>query len=172
MARRRSQIHAPPKVPLSESELVQARMLSRWAIRLAVRQEAQDLLENGATPDHLHDLRLSCTASLCGPDAAWRWGVTSLHAIDLARRRVRQAGLIDGALYLAVLYDTHRSAPPPIFLGGGSGLGSSGLAWPCSSMVDPSIVVRRYPEPEQMVLWDSDLTPWTYWSEVRASELK
>lgn len=171
MARRRS-IHPPPKVPLSESEQVQARLLSRWALRLAVRQEAADLLLHGADPDQLHDLRVSCTAALCGPDAAWQWGVTSTTAIEQARRRVREAGLVDTALYLAVLYDTGLTAPPPTYLGHMifEHVPGAGLAWPPGSGVDPTIKVQRWPEPEQMELWDEDGVPWVEWSAMRAED--
>lgn len=88
-----------------------------------------------------------------------------------AQKRVRKNGLVDGALYLAVLYDTHRTAPPPIYLWAGSGLDSvpgAGLAWTPSSGVGSTIRLRRHPDPEQMVLWDLDDVPWTYWSSVRA----
>ena len=173
VARRRSQIHPPARVQLSTSEMVQARMLSKWAIRLHVRQEAAELLEHGADPNHLADLRVSTTTSLHGHRVACdRWGASSAEACRLAQRRVRAAGLIDSALYLAVLYDTGVDAPPPIFLGHASGLGSPGLAWSPSSGVDPSILVKRYPPPEQMLLWDDDGVSWKYWSEVRASETK
>lgn len=176
MARRRSPVHPPPKVPLSPSEAVQARLLSRWATRLQVRQDAAALLEDGADPDALADLRVSCTTSLCGHTVAQeRWGASSLEACRLAQRRVRAAGLVDGALYLAVLYSVGKDAPPPTYLGTGSGWGEgfpgSGLAWPPGSGVDPSIRVKRWPDPVQEELWDSDEIPWTYWSSVRASEI-
>lgn len=75
--------HQQKRVPLSESEQVQARMLSRWAIRLAIRQEAAELLEIGADPDHLADLRISTTTSLCGDRVAMtRWGVASPGVVD------------------------------------------------------------------------------------------
>lgn len=173
MARRRSPVHPPAKVPLSPDEAVQARLLARVAVRLQVRQDAAALLQDGADPDHLHDLRVSTTTSLCGaPVAMQRWGASSPEACRLAQRRVRQAGLVDSALYLSVLYDVARDAPPPIFLGGGSGLGGAGegLAWAPSSGVDPSIRVRRYPPPEQLEIWDSDGVSWMYWAEMRASE--
>ena len=103
-----------------------------------------------------------------------RWGASSLKACHDAQKRVRETQLVDGALYLSVLYDTHRDAPAPIYLGCGSGLDSgvpgAGLAFPCSSQVDPTIRVKRYPEPEQTVLWDEDLTPWVYWSQVREED--
>lgn len=165
---KRSRIHPPKKVPLSESELVQARMLARVATRLQVRQDAAELLEHGADPDDLMDLRISTTTSLCGHTVAQeRWGASSAEACRLAQRRVRKAGLVDSALYLAVLYATHKTAPLPLYLSGGSGLGEPGLAWSPGSMVDPSILVKRHPEPEQMVLWDLDEVSWVYWSQVR-----
>lgn len=147
-------------------------MLSRWAVCLAVRREAHELLEEGADPDALRDLRVSTTTSLHGHTVACeRWGAASLKACADAQKRVREAGLVDGALYLSVLYNVHLDAPPPIYMGGGSGLGSSGLAWTCSSGVDPSIRVKRWPEPEQLELWDLDDVAWTYWAGVRELEL-
>lgn len=170
MARRRSPVHQPHEVQLNEGEREQAKMLSRWATRLAVRQEAAELLEHGADPDDLQALRISTTTSLCGHlEAMQRWGASSPEACRLAQRRVRLAGLVDGALYLSVLFDCHKTAPKPLFLSGGSGLSGAGegLAWSPGSMVDPTIKVRRYPDPEQMLLWDGDETPWTYWASVR-----
>lgn len=150
-------------------------MLAKWATRLAVRQEAQLLLDEGADPDALADLRVSTTTSLCGaPVAMQRWGASSAEACRLAQRRVRERGLVDSALYLAVLYSVGQDAPPPTYLGTGSGWGEgfpgSGLAWPPSSGVDPTILVKRWPDPVQEELWDSDEIPWTYWAEMRASE--
>jgi hypothetical protein len=72
---------------------------------------------------------------------------------------------------LAILYDVHKTAPPPIYLGSGSGLSEPGLAWSPGSGVDPSILVKRYPDPEQLVLWDDDDVPWVYWASVRQEEL-
>jgi hypothetical protein len=148
-------------------------MLARVAIRLQVRTEAAELLAEGADPEHLHDLRVSTTTSLCGASVAQeRWGASSPEACRQAQKRVRAAGLVDGALYLSVLYCTHKTAPPPLFLSGGSGLSGDGegLAWAPSSGVDPSIRVRRYPPPEQLEIWDSDGVSWMYWSSVRESE--
>lgn len=171
---RRSKVHPAAKVPLSESEKVQAKLLSRWAIRLAIRQEAAALLENGCDPDHLADLRVSTTTSLCGhAEAMKRWGVSSAEACRLAQKRVRDAGLVDSALWLAILYDTGTTAPPPTYLGTGSGwvdVPGAGLAWSPGSGVDPTIRVQRWPDPEQMVLWDLDATPWTYWSAMREED--
>lgn len=167
---RRSRIHQPPKVPLSPSEAEQAKLLSRWATRLAVRQDAAALLVDGADPDALADLRISTTTSLHGAEVAMqRWGASSAEACRLAQRRVRARGLIDGALYLTVLYCTHKDAPPPLYLGCSSGLSGDGegLAWSPGSQVDPTILVKRFPEPKQEELWDADDVPWTYWSSVR-----
>jgi hypothetical protein len=165
---------------LSESEQAQARLLAHCATSLAVRQEAQQLLDQGADEAHLHDLRVSCTTSLCGHAMAMeRWGAPSLESCHRAQRRVRAAGLVDGALYLAVLYDVGRTAPPPLYLGSGSGLGGlpgDGLAFPPGSGIDPTIRVRRYPPAVQLELWDDDGVSWAelrrlsdaYWaSEAR-----
>lgn len=146
-------------------------MLSRWATRLQIRQDAAALLDEGADEADLRDLRISTTTSLCGHTVAMRrWGVSSEKACHDAQKRVRKAGLVDSALYLAVLYCTHKDAPPPLFLSGGSGLSGAageGLAWAPSSGVDPTILVRRFPPPIQEELWDGDDVPWTYWSRVR-----
>lgn len=149
-------------------------MLARWAIRLAVRQEAQDILEHGADPDQLHDLRISTTTSLHGHQTAMtRWGASSPEACRQAQQRVRRDGLVDTALWLSVLYTVGADAPPPVFLGGGNGLWEmpgAGLAWSPGSGVDPRIKVQRWPDPEQMVLWDADEVPWMYWSAMRAAD--
>lgn len=169
---RKRPFHQAKKVPLSDSERVQAKMLSKWAIRLAIRQEAQLLLDQGADENYLHDLRIGTTTSLCGHETAMRrWGASSAEACRRAQKRVREAGLVDTALYLSVLYNTGKDAPPPIFLGSRSGIDDgvlgAGLAWSPGSGVDPSIRVRRYPPAEQLVLWDADDVPWVWWSEMR-----
>jgi hypothetical protein len=148
-------------------------MLRHLAISKDVREEAQLLLDEGADPDYLRDLRISCTSALAGDEAAMYWGasVTPLVCVQ-AKRRVREAGLVDGALYLAVLYVAAKTAPPPIYLGSGSGLGGGpgdGLAWSPGSGVDPSIRVRRYPDPVQGDLWDSDDVPWSELARLRAA---
>lgn len=149
-------------------------MIARWAIRLAIRNEAKDILENGAPEDQLQDLRISTTTSLHGhAEAMQRWGASSPEACRRAQQRVREQGLVDGALYLSVLYTTGLDAPPPIYMSGGSGLDGppgSGLAWCPSSGIDPTIKVKRFPDPVQEELWDSDGVAWTYWSAMRASE--
>jgi hypothetical protein len=81
----------------------------------------------------------------------WGASVTPLVCVQ-ARKRVREAGLIDSALYLSVLYTIGKTAPPPLYLGGGSGIDSvpgSGLSFPSGSGVDPTIRVRRFPDPVQ-----------------------
>lgn len=132
------------------------------------------LLDQGADPHHLHDLRVSCTTSLHGHlEAMTRWGASSAEACRRAQQRVREAGLVDGALYLSVLYVAGLDAPPPTYLGGGNGLWEmpgAGLAWPPGSWVDPTIKVKRFPDPKQEELWDADGVAWTYWSSMRASE--
>lgn len=96
-----------------------------------------------------------------------RFGVASLGACEQAQQRVRRRGLVDGALYLAILYNVGKDAPPPIYLSGGSGLGGSGLAWTCGSGVDPSIPVRRFPPAVQIELWDGDGVSWIELAELR-----
>lgn len=96
----------------------------------------------------------------------WGHTVTPLVCVQ-AKRRIREAGLVDGALYLAVLYAVGKTAPPPIYLGSGSGLGGEGLAWTCGSGVDPSIPVRRFPEPVQAELWDGDGVSWVELARLR-----
>lgn len=172
----------PAKVPLSSSEQDQARLLAACAIRLAVRQEAQELLDQGADETDLRDLRISCTTSLCGHRTAMvRWGASSLAACESAQKRVRARGLVDGALYLAVLYAVGKTAPPPLYLSGGSGLGGEGgLAWAPGSGVDPTIRVHRHPPAVQCELWDADDVPWAvlrdladeYWARRREREEK
>jgi len=159
----------PSKVSLSDSERIQARRLAHLGIKLSVRTEAAKLLELGANPDDLWDLRISCTTSLCGHRVAMeRFGVPSLRACELAQGRVR--GLVDTALYLTVLYDIGKTAPPPLYLGSCSGLGGgpgTGLAFSCSSQMDPTITVKRYPSPVQEELWDADDVPWTELARLR-----
>lgn len=171
---KRSILQPPIRVPLSESERAQATILSRWGIHLAIRQEAAELLDLGADPDGLRDLRVAVTSSLCGDQAAMkRWGASSPHSIDLARKRVRH--LVDGALWLVIVYETgawrgpgeHVSFlgvfcenPPP----------GSGLAYLPGSLGDPRIRVQRYPDPVQEELWDLDQVPWTFWASTPAED--
>lgn len=125
---------------------MQAELLSRVGHRQH-REGALELLAEGADEDDLHDLRVALTSSIAGDDAAWRWGPTSEHGIELARKRVRARKLEDTALWVVICWATAADYPRQnIYLAApGSELQNGCKAWRAGSGVNPSITVRRRP---------------------------
>jgi len=151
--RRRSSLAPPPRVPLSDGERVAAQFLVRHGVR-HLRQGAQALLDEGADADELRDLRISITASLGGDAAALaRFGATA-GTIVAAAKRVRY--MRDSALWTLVVHALGDELRPSMsFLGTlGSELRQGCHAWAPSAGVDPSIPVRRWPEPLQEELFE------------------
>lgn len=145
---KRSKIHPAARVPLSESEQVQAELLARLG-RRQHREDALELLADGVDQADLHGLRVALTSSIAGDDAAkTRWGV-SVGSIESARKRVRARALEDGALWIVVAWETSSWCPHQnIFLAApGAELSNGCMAWRSGSGVDPSLVVRRHPLP-------------------------
>ncbi len=126
---------------------MQAELLARLGHRQH-RLDALELLAEGADEGDLDDLRVALTSSLAGDDATrTRWGA-SVGSIESARRRVRARALEDGALWVVVAWETSSWCPHQnIYLAApGAELSNGCKAWRSGSGVDPSIVVRRFPE--------------------------